>query len=149
MSTPADDDRSPGEPLNADGSIPAFGTLGRWLTSEKDVAGSDYKARDVILGKVEGKKETVEDLLLTGFPRNWPAPFKESAELKRLLKTNLRGTRVRAIEPSAETDTAAKKAAVPLHNLHGFSNATRLHEALGWKIVKGFVVYEMLDKPAG
>ena len=106
------------------------------------------KVRDLILGKEEGKKDFVsEELLLTGFPRNWPAPFKESAELKRLLKTNLRATRVRAIEPNAEATAAAKRAGTPLLTLHSFGNATRLHEALGWKIVQGFVVYEMLDKP--
>ena len=36
-----------------------------------------------------------------------------------------------------------------LLTLHSFGNATRLHEAFGWKIIKGFVVYEMMDKPAG
>ena len=38
-----EEDRSPGEPLDVDGSVPVYGALGIWLTSEKDVAGSDYK----------------------------------------------------------------------------------------------------------
>ena len=49
--------QSPGETLMPDGSIPVYGALGHWLVGENDVVGSDYKARDVILGKVEGKKK--------------------------------------------------------------------------------------------
>jgi len=37
---------SPGEPLEPDGSIPAFGAVGMWLVTEVDVIGSDYQSRD-------------------------------------------------------------------------------------------------------
>ena len=81
------------------------------------------------------------------FPSNWPAVFKESAVLKGLInKSKLKGVRCRAISPSAAPTAAARTAAaaanLELHPLHSFSNASRLFEALGYGIVKGFMVLE-------
>lgn len=46
QTSPSQMSPSPGEPLEPDGSIPAFGAVGMWLVTEVDVIGSDYQSRD-------------------------------------------------------------------------------------------------------
>ena len=113
--------------------MPGIST-GRWLTDADDLVVSDGGARD--------------GPLALGFPQNWPASFKESVALKKLLKS-LKGTRVRAVERDAAAATAAGAAGVPLYPLHSFGNAERLEGALGWAVVKGYIVYERRDQPSG
>ena len=132
-----------GNPIALDGSIAQPGTLGRWL-DEADVLSSNIGA---------SVESTIADNSLRfDFPRNWPAAFKNSAALKGLVNRELKGSRCRAITslPSGPDAAAGHAAPVQLHPLHSFANAAQLIAALpGWRVVKGFVVLERVDRPAG
>ena len=103
---------------------------------------------DLISTSPEGKTDALTAISLPlAFPRNWPSVFKESVALKTLVnKKNLNGVRCRAVELTTDAMEAARSAAtkakVELHPLHSFDNATRLSAALGWTVVKGFIVLE-------
>ena len=125
-------------PSTDDGADAAVGTLGRWLTDTQDVRASDDAS-------VEEAINGTPPLPLS-FPRDWPASFKTSAALKRLInKSGLQGTRVRVVMLDA-----AARAGLPADfgvALHGFQNATRLQALRGWSVVKGFVVAERDNAP--
>ena len=139
--------------LGLDGAPARLGALGRWLcdpddffTAGEPASGSTVTASD----PATGSTVTAESL---AFPRDWPAVFKQSALLKGLVNKQLKGVRVRAIaSPPTGTDGATALAA-PLRlmdALHSFANASQLEVALpGWRIVKGFIVFEVADAPAG
>ena len=127
------------QPLDALG-VPALptGTAGLWLDDSGDLIATDAATQ------IEVESAPSVDL---AFPSNWPAVFKESATLKDLVNKNkLRGVRCRAVSLSAAPTAAARAAAsasnVDLQPLHSFSNAKKLSDALGYAIVKGFVVFE-------
>ena len=124
-------------PLAAEGpAVP--GSSGLWLTETSDLAASAADVRVALW--------SAESLPLC-FPRNWPAVFKESAILKAFVnKSMLKGKRCRAVDRAAAAALAARETAtargVPLHPLHSFSNALALADALGWAVVKGYIVLE-------
>ena len=128
-------------PLTDDGSPAAANAEGRWLDQAADLIATDADGRVALW--------TAESLTLE-FPRNWPTVFKESPTLKGLInKKMLNGTRCRAVSLTAAPTTAARSAAaaakVDLRPLHSFSNASRVADALGYGIVKGFIVFERPD----
>ena len=127
-------------------TLPTLGTEGLWLDSPADFVATT-PASLVALSSAEA--------LPLCFPRNWPAVFKESSALKALVnkKSMLKGIRCRAVALGAPAidaaRTAAAKAEVKLFAMDSFSNAQRLSEALGWQVVKGFVVLERPEADAG
>ena len=126
-------------PLNDSGATAATNAVGRWLMSAEDLCATS----DTTAATVAGGDE--RDALRLCFPRNWPACFKESAPLKRLLNKSLQGKRVRVVapNPSAKKTLAVAFPEVALHPLHSFANAERIEGALSWPCVKGFAVFEM------
>lgn len=82
-------------------------------------------------------------------PKGWPGCFSSNAALKAFMgKKALNGKRVRLTgTPSAED--ASKASAVTIEPDDPFGNAERVQAALGWAIVKGFVVYECADQAEG
>ena len=122
----------------ASGGPAVPGSAGLWLMETSDLAATAADTRVALW--------TAESLPLC-FPRNWPAVFKESSILKAFVnKSMLKGKRCRAVDRAAAAALAAREAAtahgVPLHPLHSFSNALALADALGWPVVKGYVVLE-------
>ncbi|KAL1523208.1 hypothetical protein AB1Y20_018160 [Prymnesium parvum] len=127
-------------PLADDGTPAALGSHGRWLCTAEDVVATDADARVALWSSPR---------LPLCFPRRWPEVFDDSPPLKALLhKSMLHGERCRAVLPPP-ADALAAAAAVPLHPLHSFANASRLAAACGWPIVKGFLVLEREEAPAG
>ena len=104
-----------------------------------------------VAADVVGSTETITAAARTGvaplhlgFPRNWPAVFKENRELKGFVKV-LGGKRCREVFHSS--DATSSPTAKPLQS---FSNAEDLVLASdGWKLVKGWQVFELLDRPEG
>ena len=129
-----------GVPVALDGSAASVGTLGRWLVDESDL---------VTTRPADAEASTELHL---GFPRNWPAVFKQNATLKGLINHELRGTRCRAVAmpPSGADASKGKAAAVGCMPMHSFSNAEKIVVALPeWKVVKGFAIFEQLSEGAG
>ena len=132
------------QPLAPDGSAAAANAEGCWLDQAADLIATDADGRVALW--------TAAALPMC-FPRGWPAVFKESTPLKSLInKSMLKGVRCRAVSltaaPTASAREAAAAAKVELHPLHSFSNASRLADALGWEVVKGFLVFERHDGTA-
>ena len=127
-------------PLALDGTVARVGVLGRWLCEPTDVISAP--AADAADASP----------LLLSFPRDWPEAFKSIKLLRSLINRTLKGTRCRAVAtpPTGTDGAAALAAAVKARPLHSFVNAQQLAAALdGWGVVKGFVVLERSDAPAG
>lgn len=127
-------------PLALDNHVASVGTRGRWLSDPADVVATD------------GQLVQQASALHLGFPRAWPAVFKQSHILRELVNAKLQGKRCRAIAvpPSGADAMIGAAHAAGLQPLHSFSNAERLTTALPeWQLVKGFAVFERLDAPAG
>ena len=84
----------------------------------------------------------------TGFPRGWPECYSSCKPLRRLVgKKGIVGVRTGVVDiiDRAERDTIA-----PFLKAHGeessFVTASRVEMHKGWAIVKGFVVYELLNR---
>ena len=126
---------------NLDGTVAQAGALGRWLCDPADFLAA---------GAVDVSTITARGL---AFPRNWPAVFQQNGVLKGLLNQRCKGKRVRAVSstPSGPDGEAALGAPVRLMNgLHSCLNSEQLEVALrGWRVVKGFMVLECTDAPAG
>lgn len=106
--------------------VATIGSVGRWLDAAVDFIG-DWPKQD--------------ERALMEFPHNWPAVFKESVRLRTLVNKRLRGTRCRAVEPATAADKVLTKS-LTLRPLHSFQNAVAISEVLGWRLVKGFMIYE-------
>jgi type II protein arginine methyltransferase len=87
-----------------------------------------------------------------GFPREWPAAYKESAALKSLIgkKGRIAGKRV-AVAGTPSSEERATIRGLTLYPLQSFSNAERAAErtAGGLSVVRGWAVFECLDRPVG
>ena len=132
-------------PKQPDGTVAPTGATGLWLAEAADLVATDADTRTALW--------TADSLALC-FPRGWPAVFKQSAVLSKLVnKSMLKGVRCRAIDRAQEPVAAAREAAtargVKLHALHSFSNALAVSEALGFAVVKGFQAMECADGAAG
>ena len=77
-------------------------------------------------------------------PSNWPTSFKENKLLKSFMGKQLKGTRVRLIGVPT-SDDAARVEHVALASDDSFGNAEAVQLALGWEIIKGFVVFELAE----
>ena len=77
-------------------------------------------------------------------PSNWPATFKENKLLKSFMGKQLKGTRVR-LTGVPSSDDAARVEHVALASNDSFGNAEAVHLALGWEVIKGFVVFELAE----
>ena len=110
----------------------------RWLSTSDDVVATDADGRVALWSA---------DALPLCHPRDWPAAFRSCAPLKALVnKQGLRGTRCRSC---AILPPPAAAAAVELRAFHPFSNSEAVAAALGWPVVKGFVVLERADCAVG
>lgn len=128
------------QPRATDGAPARVGEVGRWLSSSDDVFATDASARVALWAA---------DRLPVIFPRQWPAVYKESAALTKLLnKSMLKGTRCRAVALPSETEFQSLGGLL-LHPLHGFSNALQVAATLGWPVIKGFVVLERSEASPG
>ena len=121
---------------------PGVGDVGIWaLTSPiDDVLGSDEAAAEAVR---RGSPRL-------GFPRDWPAAFRQSAALRALI-SRLKGKHCRAISaPAPSVGEVIARTAPALHPLHAPLNAQRLAAALpGWSAVAGWIVFELLDREVG
>ncbi|KAL1515386.1 hypothetical protein AB1Y20_002014 [Prymnesium parvum] len=120
---------------------PTEGELGPWLNVHLDVCANDQEA------SVHARSGSGP--LHLGFPRCWPAVFKESQQLKDFIK-ELDGKRCRAVlPPSGDARLYAKLRCS--HPMQSFTNARQIVAALdpGWKIVEGWQLFELLDRSPG
>eukprot|EP00930_Biecheleria_cincta_P057953 TRINITY_DN43817_c0_g1_i1.p1 TRINITY_DN43817_c0_g1~~TRINITY_DN43817_c0_g1_i1.p1 ORF type:complete len:946 (-),score=250.15 TRINITY_DN43817_c0_g1_i1:50-2770(-) len=88
-----------------------------------------------------------ESLGKVGFPRDWPNVYGSSKALKQLVgkKGRCAGKKVGVVAgPDAEQLAMVK--GVQFYPLQSFSNAERAAKASGLEIVRGWVVFEHLDK---
>ena len=77
-------------------------------------------------------------------PSNWPTSFKENKLLKSFMGKQLKGTRVR-LTGVPSSDDAARVEHVALASDDSFGNAEAVQLALGWDVIKGFVVFELAE----
>ena len=116
-------------------------TMGYWFDVDEDV----FCSAGVLAKDALGRR--------TGFPRSWPECYSTSKPLRRLVgKRGLAGVRTGVVDALASE--AEWHAAAPFLRRHGressFVTALRVaRERPGWEVVKGFVVYELVDAPAG
>ena len=82
-----------------------------------------------------------------GFPRDWPNVYGSSKALKQLVgkKGKCAGKRVGVVPLPASEQFALVKG-LQFHPLQSFSNAERAAKAAGIEIVRGWAVYEHLEK---
>lgn len=111
-------------------------TPGYWLSDDDFVSTSDRSARN--LGTL-------------GFPRDWPAVYSQNKILKSLVgkKGTCAGKKVSVV--GAPSDEERKCTAdLVFEPLHSFANAERACKvASGLSVVRGWLVLEHLDLPAG
>eukprot|EP00927_Polykrikos_kofoidii_P082415 TRINITY_DN8198_c0_g3_i1.p1 TRINITY_DN8198_c0_g3~~TRINITY_DN8198_c0_g3_i1.p1 ORF type:complete len:872 (-),score=167.63 TRINITY_DN8198_c0_g3_i1:87-2702(-) len=118
----------------------------------------DCNGKEAVPGQSVGTWLTDDDFLCTediavlemgklGFPRDWPAVYSSSKVLKSLIgkKGRCAGKKVSVVPPASAEDRASVEN-VRLHRLNSFSNATMIAEATGMSVVRGWAVFELLDK---
>ena len=77
-------------------------------------------------------------------PRNWPASFKNAA-MQAFLGKTIKGKRARL---TALPSAAIKEEAAAVHLLgDDCAISARLFDALGWKTLTGFAIYELDSHP--
>eukprot|EP00747_Dinoflagellata_sp_TGD_P047408 gnl/TRDRNA2_/TRDRNA2_144998_c1_seq2.p1 gnl/TRDRNA2_/TRDRNA2_144998_c1~~gnl/TRDRNA2_/TRDRNA2_144998_c1_seq2.p1 ORF type:complete len:216 (-),score=49.72 gnl/TRDRNA2_/TRDRNA2_144998_c1_seq2:483-1130(-) len=106
-------------------------TVGRWL-DESDIVFS----------------ASARELGLHIFPRDWPAVYTESRELKGLIgkKGPCAAKRVAVVPPpSNEQEAQAANAGVTRRRLQSFLNADEVRQRLGMPVVEGWALYELQD----
>ena len=88
------------------------------------------------------RTDEVEPHLLSP-PDGWPQIFKQSKEMKDFLK-GLKTTRVRLVtRPMGEDGkNISKVLGQEGGKLDGFQRAVKLRDALGWKIISGFALWQ-------
>lgn len=107
-------------------------TVGYWLNDDDFVSTEGLGAQD--LGNI-------------GFPRDWPNVYTTSKPLKSLIgkKGQIPGKKVGVVGVPAPEETDAVQG-VAFHPLQSFSNADRVEKATGMTAVRGWAVFEHLDK---
>eukprot|EP00437_Effrenium_voratum_P025589 CAMPEP_0181410746 /NCGR_PEP_ID=MMETSP1110-20121109/7500_1 /TAXON_ID=174948 /ORGANISM="Symbiodinium sp., Strain CCMP421" /LENGTH=944 /DNA_ID=CAMNT_0023533307 /DNA_START=57 /DNA_END=2888 /DNA_ORIENTATION=+ len=119
--------------LDADGQEATVGkSQGYWLDSDDFVSTADLDAEN--LGKV-------------GFPRDWPGVYGSSKALKQLVgkKGKCAGKKV-GVVPGPDASQLSMVKGLKFYPLQSFSNAERVAKAAGMDVVRGWAVYEHLDK---
>jgi hypothetical protein len=80
-------------------------------------------------------------------PRNWPASFKANKTLSSFLNKTLKAKKARLTSlPVADVVAETEAASLPPRS-HADSayNADRVHDTLGWPVLRGFAVYELAE----
>eukprot|EP00440_Ansanella_granifera_P073814 gb/GFBE01080092.1/.p1 GENE.gb/GFBE01080092.1/~~gb/GFBE01080092.1/.p1 ORF type:complete len:897 (+),score=252.18 gb/GFBE01080092.1/:1-2691(+) len=105
---------------------------GYWLESADFVSTADLPADNI--GKV-------------GFPRDWPNVYGTSKALKQLVgkKGKCAGKKVGVVAGPDAAQLAMVKGE-KFHPLQSFANAERVAQVSGLEVVRGWAVYEHLDK---
>jgi len=119
--------------LDASGEEAIVGkALGYWLNDEDFVSTAELGAKS--LGSV-------------GFPRDWPNVYTTSKALKALVgkKGQCAGKKVGVVATPTPEEKAQVKG-IQLYQLQSFSNAERVEKATGLLIVRGWAIFEHLDK---
>jgi len=123
----------------------------------------DGDGRQAIIGESSGYWLNDDDFVSTasdfsvrclgtlGFPRDWPACYSQNKTLKLLVgkKGRCAPKRVAVVAvPSAE-DRAAVPADLSFQPLQSFANAERAEKVAGMSVIRGWIVFEQLDRPVG
>ena len=117
------------------------------------VSEAHWLCSDDFVSSDEGGFFDVDALKGLGFPREWPQVYTSSAALKSLLgkRGRIPAKRV-AVAGSPTSEQLAKlpkelqKDCIPLHS---FGNAELMAQRAGLHVVKGWAVFERLDKGPG
>ena len=133
------------EPLGGSGTA-SDGERGHWLLPDDVVLVLDPSL--VLQGGEAARWPATRLPPLLPFPRDWPAVFKSSAVLKKLVNKRLKGVRCRAVAP-LDGNEAAQAGRLCLHRLHSHRNAARVKERLGWPVVHGWRIFEAADREPG
>lgn len=112
-------------------------TWGYWLT-EQDFVSTESGLNARCLGTL-------------GFPRDWPAVYSQNKTLKLLIgkKGRCAPKRVAVVALPTEEDRSAVPAELSFQPLQSFANAERAEKAAGMSVIRGWMVLEHLDRPAG
>ncbi|CAE7707996.1 PUB3 [Symbiodinium pilosum] len=119
--------------LDAEGQEAVVGkSQGFWLDSDDFVSTADLDPEH--FGKV-------------GFPRDWPGVYGSSKALKQLVgkKGKCAGKKV-GVVPGPDASQLSMVKGLQFYPLQSFSNAERAAKAAGMDVVRGWAVYEHLDK---
>lgn len=118
--------------VDGQGEEAVVGRVGYWLDSGDFVSTADLDAEHI--GQI-------------GFPRDWPGVYGSSKALKQLVgkKGKCAGKKV-GVVPLPDASQLSLVKGVQFHPLQSFSNAERAAKAAGIDIVRGWAVYEHLEK---
>ena len=118
--------------VDGQGEEAVVGRVGYWLDSGDFVSTADLDAEHI--GEI-------------GFPRDWPGVYGSSKALKQLVgkKGKCAGKKV-GVVPLPDASQLSLVKGVQFHPLQSFSNAERAAKAAGIDIVRGWAVYEHLEK---
>ena len=114
-------------------------TRGYWFDADEDL----YCSGDILSGNAIGLRH--------GFPRDWPDCYSSCKPLRKLVgKKGISGVRTGVVDIIDDKECYRL---VPYLKKHGkecsFVTARRVQEGNGWDIVKGFIVYEIIEGTAG
>jgi len=122
----------------------------------------DRDGQPASMGSSEGFWPEVSDYVTTvdqrfgrtGFPRNWPEAYTSSKALRRLLgKKGLKGNMSKTVDVLSKSDLRMELPELAQSLKPGseqsFQNALEVERARGWRVVKGFAVYDLHDCPEG
>ncbi|CAJ1376739.1 unnamed protein product [Effrenium voratum] len=118
----------------------------------------DSSGDKVVVGKSQGYWLDHSDFVSTadlsaeqighvGFPRDWPNVYGTSKALKQLVgkKGRCAGKKV-GVVPGPDATQLSMVKGLQFQPLQSFSNAERAAKAAGMEVVRGWAVYEHLDK---
>eukprot|EP00929_Paragymnodinium_shiwhaense_P061701 TRINITY_DN30842_c0_g1_i1.p1 TRINITY_DN30842_c0_g1~~TRINITY_DN30842_c0_g1_i1.p1 ORF type:complete len:191 (-),score=46.89 TRINITY_DN30842_c0_g1_i1:108-680(-) len=128
---------SPFRPRDCNGEAAVVGrSSGRW-TSESDFVFTE-----------EGGSTSVRERGRLGFLRNWPDVYNSSKVLKSLIgkKGLCAGKMVSVVGEPSEQERAAIHG-LEMWPLQSAANAMRVETATGMAVVRGWAVYEQLERP--
>eukprot|EP00438_Fugacium_kawagutii_P012631 Skav215586 [mRNA] locus=scaffold666:84557:85474:+ [translate_table: standard] len=118
--------------VDGQGQEAVVGRQGYWLDSGDFVSTADLDAEDI--GQI-------------GFPRDWPNVYGTSKALKQLVgkKGKCAGKKV-GVVPLPDANQLSLVTGQQFYPLQSFSNAEKAAKAAGIDIVRGWAVYEHLEK---
>lgn len=118
--------------VDGQGEEAVVGRQGYWLDSGDFVSTADLDAEDI--GQI-------------GFPRDWPNVYGTSKALKQLVgkKGKCAGKKV-GVVPLPDANQLSLVTGQQFYPLQSFSNAEKAAKAAGIDIVRGWAVYEHMEK---